>query len=228
MSGARAGAALRLYGDAGTAAMVPHLLLHELGAPFEWVAVDRAAEAHKAPAYLRLNPNGLLPTLVDARGAEPIVLWETAAIVQHLADTHAAPALLPPLGSAERAHALKWLAWLSATLQPALLAFFYPERWVDAGNAAGAAQVRAHAQARVGALLGLLDAHLAAHGGPWLLGAGHGALDAYGFTLCRWTRGFASHPARGFAAIGPWLGRVLERPATRATLAAEGHAAPFV
>ena len=48
--------------------------------------------------------------------------------------------------------------------------YFYPERMVDAGNAAGAAQVRAHAQAKAQACLSQIDAQLAGHGGPWLLG----------------------------------------------------------
>ena len=64
--------------------MVPHILLEEIGAPYERVHVDRAANAHKAPAYLQLNPNGLIPVLVDG----DLVLYETAAIALHLCDTH--------------------------------------------------------------------------------------------------------------------------------------------
>jgi glutathione S-transferase len=150
--------------------MIPHLVLRELDVPFEWVHVDRARDAHKAPDYLRLNPNGLIPVLTDSRGGEELVLYETAAICLHLADTHPAAGLLPPMGSAARAHAYKWLAWLSATLQPALIAWFYPERWVDAGNDEGARQVRVHAGARIGGLLDQLDAHLAASGRDWMLG----------------------------------------------------------
>lgn len=57
-----------------TAAMVPHIVLEEIGAPYERVLVDRAAGAHKRPEHLRLNPNGLLPVLVDG----DLVLYETA------------------------------------------------------------------------------------------------------------------------------------------------------
>ena len=60
----------------GNASMTPHMLLRELGVPFELALVDRAKRAHKAPEYLKLNPNGLIPVLVD--GA--LVLYETAAI----------------------------------------------------------------------------------------------------------------------------------------------------
>lgn len=229
MSGPRAG--LRLFGHPATASMIPHLVLRELDVPFEWVHVDRDRDLHKAPDYLRLNPNGLIPVLVDARGGEEIVLYETAAIVWHLADAFPAGGLAPPVGSAARAHAYKWVAWLSATLQPTLLARFYPERWVDAGNGAGVEQVRRHAQAKVGPMLDQLDAHLAAnlaaHRAPWMLGDAFSIVDPYAFTLCRWTRTFP-HPARARPALGAYLARMLERPALRRVMADEGIEPPFV
>jgi glutathione S-transferase len=218
---------LRLHAYPGTAAMVPHLLLRELGLPFEWLQVDRANDAHKSPEYLRLNPNGLIPVLVDDRDGAGIVLYETAAICLHLADTCPQAALVPAPGTAARAHAYKWMVWLAATLQPALLARFYPERWVDEGNAAGVAQVRAHAEARVVELLAQLDAQLASHGADWCLGDAYSLVDPYAFTLCRWTRSF-ERPARALPQVGRWLERMLERPAVQAMMAAEGHAPPFV
>ena len=84
----------------GNASLAPHIVLEELGAPYELALVDRAAGAHKSPAYLKLNPNGLIPVWVDG----DLVLYETAAICLHLADTHPAAGLAPPLASPERAH----------------------------------------------------------------------------------------------------------------------------
>ena len=49
---------IRLHYFPGNASLIPHLLLEELGVPFELVLVDRTVQAHKSPAYLRLNPNG--------------------------------------------------------------------------------------------------------------------------------------------------------------------------
>ena len=204
--------------------MIPHILLEDLAVPYQRVLVDRAGNAHKSADFLRLNPNGLLPVLTDG----DLVLYETAAICLHLCDTHSSSALAPALGSAERAHFYKWLMWLTNTLQSTLIAYFYPERWVDEGNAAGAAQVKAHAQERVGAMLDQLDAELARHGGPWFGGAHYGALDSYVFTLCRWTRNFSAAPARSRPHVGPYLQRMLERPAVQRVFAAEGLAPPFV
>ena len=218
---------LRLHYYPSNASMAPHILLHELGVPFDTALVDRTHDAHKRPEYLKLNPNGLIPVLVDG----DLVLYESAAICLHLVDSHPAAGLAPAPGTPERAHFYKWLIWLTNTLQVALIQYFYPERLVDEDNAAGAAQVRTHAQARVGLLLEQLQAQLAAHGQPWLLGADYSAVDAYAFMLCRWTRGFsgpAAAPARERPPLGAWLQRVLARPAVQRTLAAEGLAPPYV
>jgi glutathione S-transferase len=215
---------MQLHYYPGNASFTPHVLLREIGSPFELKLVKRDEGAHKQPDYLKLNPNGQIPVLVDG----PLVLYETAAICMHLADRHPDAALAPPLGTHARAHYYKWMAWLTNTLQAMLMHYFYPERMVDDGDAAAAQQVKSHARARVGEMLRLLDAQLASHAGPWLLGEAYSAVDPYAFMLCRWTRGFDERPARDHARIGPYLQRVLARPAVQKTFEAEGLAAPYV
>jgi glutathione S-transferase len=215
---------LQLHYYPGTAAMTPHILLQEMGVPFDLVLVDRTADAHKRPDYLKLNPNGLIPVLTDG----DFVLYETAAICLYLCDRYPAAGLAPALGSKERAHFYKWLVWLTNTLQATLLIYFYPERWVAEGNAAGSAEVKAQAQHRIGGLLDQLDDELARHGGPWLLGESYSALDPYAMMLCRWTRGFSSAPARSRTQLGPYLQRVLARPAVQRVFATEQLAQPWV
>ena len=218
---------IELHYFPGNASMAPHIVLHELGRPFTLKLVDRTRQAHKQADYLALNPNGLIPVLRDGG----LVLYEAAAICLHLADQHPAAGLLPALGSAERAQAYKWLLWLSNTLQATLIHHFYPERLVDEGNVDGAAQVKAHAQARVGALLDQIEAQLSGHGQAWLLGEKYGVADAYGLMLCRWTRGFdgpAAAPARSRPAIRAWLDRLLARPAVQRVIADEGLPPPWV
>jgi glutathione S-transferase len=215
---------IHLHYYPSTAAMVPHILLEEIGVPYQRVLVDRMKDAHKAPDYLKLNPNGLIPVLVDG----DLVLYETAAICLHLSDAHPEAALAPPLGSIERAHGYKWLMWLTNTLQATLLTYFYPERSVAPGNSAGAAEVKAQAETRIAGMLDQLDAELAKRGGPWFAGKEYSLLDAYVFTLCRWTRNFASPAARTRPQLGPYLQRMLARPAVQRVLAAEELSPPFV
>lgn len=214
---------IQLHYSPGNANMAPHIALQELGLPYELIQVDRANNAHKSPEYLKLNPNGLIPVLVDG----DLVLYESAAILLHLADSHPTGGLIPAVGTAERAQLYKWLVWLTNTLQTALINYFYPERWVAEGNADGAAQVRACAQAKIGSLLDQLDVQLAGHGAPWLLGERYSIADPMAFMLCRWTRGFG-RPARSLPHLGPYLQRMLERPAVQRMLSAEALPQPWV
>lgn len=213
---------IRLHYFPGNASLIAHILLEEMGEKFELLLVDRDAGAHRAGEYLKLNPNGQIPVLVDG----DLVLYETAAICLHLAETHPHAALVP-LAPAERAHFHKWLMWLTNTLQATLMLYFYPERWVDDGNAEGAAQLKAHAEAKVGAMLDILDAHLAGQGGRWMLGEQYSLLDPYVLVLCRWTRGF-NRPARGLPHLGPYLQQGLARPAVARAFATEKLAQPYV
>ncbi len=219
---------IQLHYYPSTASMAPHILLRELDLPFELQLVDRTQNAQKMTAYLKLNPNGLIPVLV----ADDLILYEAAAICLHLCDTHASAGLAPAVGTAERAHFYKWLMWLTNTLQATLMAYFYPERWVNAGNDVGVAQVKAQAEIKVGVLLDQLDAELARQGllhtEPWLLGASYSAVDIYALMLCRWTRHFESTPARNRAHLGSYLQRVLARPAVVRAFEAEGLAQPWV
>ena len=215
---------LELHYYPSTAAMIPHIVLEELGVPYRRVLVDRTQNRHKEPAYLRLNPNGLLPVLVDG----DLVLYETAAVALHLADTHPQARLAPAVGTPQRAEFYKWLMWMTNTLQATLIVYFYPERWVDEGNKDGAAQVKAHAHQKVIVLLQQLEELLARNGGPWLLGADYSVLDAYAFTLCRWTRNFSHGKARELPQLGPYLQRMLARPAVQRVLVNEELSPPYV
>jgi glutathione S-transferase len=161
-----------------------------------------------------------------------LVLYEAAAICLHLCDSNPAAGLAPRVGTAERAHFYKWLMWLTNTLQATLITYFYPERWVNAGNSAGENQVKAQAEIKVGVLLDQLDAELAKqallHPESWLLGANYSAVDIYTLMLCRWTRNFESKPARDRADLGRYLQRMLARPAVVKAFEAEELAQPWV
>jgi len=215
---------IRLHYYPSTAAMVPHILLEEIGVPYEHVLVDRTTGAHRAPEYLRLNPNGSIPVVTDG----DLVLYETAAIALYLCEQHPEAGLMPPSGDARRAHFYKWLMWLTNTLQAALMVYFYPDRWMDPGNRRGAEELKSHAENRIGVLLDQLDTEMGRHGGDWFLEGHYSALDAYVFTLCRWTRNFRTPAARTREHLGPYLQRMLARSAVQRVLANEALSPPFV
>lgn len=208
------------------ASVTPHILLHELGVPFQMQLVDRRVQAHKSADYLRLNPNGLIPTLVirDAQGEQ--VLYETAAIVLQLVDLHPQAGLAPLPGTRERGEFYKWLEWLACSVQPWMTHYFYCDRMVAPGNAEGAAQVKAAAEAMIASRVDQIEARLAQQG-PWMMGERFSALDPYAFMLCRWTRGM-TRPARTLPHVGAFLQRMLARPALQKVIATEQWAEPLV
>ena len=149
----------KLYYYPGNASMAPHMLLEELGVAYELILVDREKNAHQSAEYLKLNPNGRIPTLIDGE----LILYETAAICLHLVDRHPHAGFAPAIGSLERAEFYKWLIYLTNTLQAELITYFYPERLTD--DDAATAQVKAHAEMRVGKMLDLMEETLAKHRG---------------------------------------------------------------
>lgn len=210
---------IELHYYPGNASLFPHMLLRELGVPFELRLVDRAADAQKSPAYLALNPAGKIPVLVDA--GRPIV--ETVAIGLHLADAYPAAGLAPQAGSAERADYYKWMALISNTLQTEFRTWFYPYEFTD--DPEGAEAVKAALGVRLTGAFERIAAELGDR--PWLLASGISAADLYLLMMVRWGRTLP-RPAREIGALGAHAERVLARPAVQAALAAEGLEAPFV
>ncbi|ALT79167.1 glutathione S-transferase family protein [Paucibacter sp. KCTC 42545] len=216
---------LQLHYHPSDASLIPHILLEELGVPFELKLVDRANNAQKSAAYLKLNPNGLIPVLVDG----DVVLYETAAILLHLADRYPEAGLAPALATAQRAEYYKWMLWLSNTFQADFKTYYYAQRYVAPGNTTGAAEVKAMAEERLTGVLTQLDTQMHKSGGPWLLGAQYSALDCLAFVLCCWARNF-KRPARDASAyphLAPYLCRMLARPAVQRAFATEQLPASF-
>ena len=208
-----------LYYYPGNASLLPHMMLREIGAPFELRLVDRGANAHKSPDYLRLNPNGLIPVLIDG----DLVLYETAAVALHLCDRHPDARLAPPLGTDERAQFYKWMMHFTNTLQPTFLTYFYPDRYV--AEPSTVPLVKARAEERLDGMFDLVAAELGDR--PWVLGERFSAADLFLALLIRWGRGM-KRPPRTIATLGRLAERVLARPAVQAAIEAEGLKPPLV
>ena len=209
----------KLYYYPGMANLAPHMVLEEIGAKFELVLLDRDRQQHKSAEYLKLNPHGRIPTLVDG----DLVLYETAAICLHLVDRHPQARLAPELGTPERAHFYKWLVYLTNTIQAEMIMYYDPERW--ASGEAGAAEVKRQAEQHLGAMFDTVEQSLGTEG-PYLLGKRYSAADPYLLMLARWSRDFA-RPARTLPKLGRLLEAVAARPAIQRAFAGEGIAAPL-
>ncbi len=125
----------------------PHCLkvravAHELGVRLDLTTVNIFKRETEAPVFRALNPNGLVPVLVDG----DFVLWESNAIITYLAMTHPTPSLLST-DARERADVDRWLHWQSAHLGPALSRIAF-ERFVKPMTGQGETDAAAAASAR--------------------------------------------------------------------------------
>jgi glutathione S-transferase len=203
---------ITLYYSPGTAAMVVHWLLIELEIPHALHELDLDAGEHKRPAYLAINPAGVVPTLVV--DGQPIC--EAAAIALHLADAYQARGFAPQPGTLARAHYYQWMFFLANTLQPAFRAWFYP---TEPAGEANVDAVKAQARTRIEAAFGRLDGHLAAHG-PYLLGEKLSTTDFMLTMLMRWSRNMP-RPATTWPALERLARAMKARPSWKELYARE-------
>lgn len=202
-----------LYYSPGTASMVVHLALLELGVAHELRLVDIDAKAQKSPEYLRLNPSGVVPTLI----VDGAPVCECAAIMLLLGERHADKNMAPQPGEAKRNTYLQWTLHLANTLQPAFRQWFYP---ADFGPAEQGDAMRAFAQKRIEAVWDRLDAHLATNG-PHMLGEKFSLLDLYATMLMRWSRNMPK-PADRWPALAALATRIKARPSWKRLYEIEG------
>jgi len=106
---------LTLYFTSGASSMAPHIALHEVGAPFESRHISLAKNEHRTPAYLAINPESKVPTLlVDGR-----LLTEVGGILFYLAKRYPDANLLPTADIEAEAQAISWMSFIAATVHPA-------------------------------------------------------------------------------------------------------------
>jgi glutathione S-transferase len=204
----------KLFWDPGSANMAPHAVLEEIGCPYELVLVDIRNGEHKQPAYLKLNPNARVPTLVDGDK----VMYESAAIVLYLAEKHPEARLMPAPGTPGRMLFLQWLMYLTNTIQDSFILYYHPDNFF--ADEPSRAALKAAGEQRLDKQWAVVDSGLAANG-PYLAGASFSAADLYLHMLARWSRNCA-RPAWAFPQIARQLDLVKARPAVQRMMAQEG------
>ena len=202
-----------LYMSPGAASLCVHWMLIELGEPHELKKLDLEAGDHRKPEYLKLNPNGFVPTLV----VDGTPLYEAAALLMLLAERHPQAGFAPPTGHPQRAAYMTWMFHLSNTLQAAFRDWFYPERQ---GGAAATESLKESARGRIESAFDRIEAQIAS-GGPYILGDRAGAVDFLGTMLMRWSRNMPK-PATSWPAIAGYVARMKARPSFKVLYEREG------
>jgi glutathione S-transferase len=216
-----------LHYSPDSANLVIRMALLEMTLPFEAVLVDRRLDEQRSGRFLALNPQGLLPVLIDPSQDQP--LFETAAILLHLSERNNA---LAPTDVAQRGRFLKWLFYLSNTLHADLRGLFYGERYLS--DPAALPALRGGLHARVAQHFALLNDEIARHGGPWLLGHELTVCDLYLGVCARWVqlypRGDTLAPGvlAGLPQLNALLHALQDRPALQQACAQEGIGGAFL
>lgn len=201
---------MKLYYAPGACSLAPHIVLNELGQPYDLVKVDLGAKTTDAGAdFTAVNSKGYVPTLDLGTGE---VLTEVSTILQYLADTARNTDLLPAFGSMARYRAMESLNFVASELHKGIGGLFNPAMPEDGKKAI---------IDRVQRRLAWLDKQLANK--PYLLGDTYSVADAYAFVVLGWTR-HVNIDLSPYAHIVAYMDRVGQRPAVQAALKAEGLA----
>ncbi len=204
---------LTLYGSPSTASLVVHWLLIELALPHQLIQLDFARREQKSADYLRLNPQGRVPTLV----IDGQVLTEAVAIVMHLADRYPEAGLAPTPGTPARGDYYRWLLFCANTLQPAYRAWFYP---AEPAGEAHVDAVKSQARAAIESAFDQVATHLREHG-PYLLGEQRSAADFLLTMLMRWSRNMP-RPSDAWPALNAHAQRMKALPSFAEVYRREG------
>ena len=117
---------LILYYWPGASSMVPHIVLEEIGTPYQRQLVNLARGEHKSDAYLKINPHGKVPALA----VDNTVLTENIAILTYLARRFPEAHLLPD-GAVEEARCLSMMAWFASAVHTTFAHIIRPERFAS-------------------------------------------------------------------------------------------------
>jgi glutathione S-transferase len=187
---------LVFYHSPNTRSGGTRILLEELGAPHELVALNMKAGEHRKAAYLAVNPLGKVPTIVH----DGVVVTEQGAIFIYLADLFPEAGLAPAIGDPLRGAYLRWLVYYGSSFEPAVI-----DRSMKREPAPSSSSPYGDFDSMLNVIVEAIRK------GPYLLGERFSAADVLWGTALRWTTMFKLVPE--LPEIQAYLARVSSRPA---------------
>ena len=202
---------MKLYYMPGACPLATHIVLEWVGAPYEIAEVKR--DKLRSPEYLKINPAGLVPALVDG----DLTLTENVAILHYLADLHPDKQLAGDDTPRGRAEVNRWLGFINSDMHQSFKPMFSPERYVS--DKSQHAELVANAGKKLRGLFELINTPLTRH--DWLAGATRSVSDAYLFVLLRWARA-KSIDLSGLDGLERFYQRMHADAGVKAAMKAEG------
>lgn len=188
----------------------PVVFLEEAGVEYDLTHIDFSKKEQKSSEYLKLNPNGRIPAIVD-RTNNDFVVFESGAILWYLAEKYGK---FLPNDANSRSETLQWLMFQMAGVGPMMgQAMYFQRIAAKNGNEEPFAIKRYVDESR--RLLEVLNTRL--KGRSYLVDAQYTIADMAMYT---WTRAYywANVSVDGLPHLQEWLERIDARPATRRAL----------
>ncbi|KAJ7069865.1 glutathione S-transferase C-terminal-like protein [Mycena amicta] len=180
------------------------------GTEYEWRKIDMSKTEQKELWYIKLNPNGRIPTIVD-RSAEDFVVFETGAILVYLQDKFDKDGRFGfdrATQPKESSEVLQWLFWANAGLGPMM---------GQAGHFLNATEKIPYAQQRYidesKRLLGVLEIRL--HDREWLVGEKYSIADINAYTWVA-AHSFLKIELDEWPGVKSWFDKVAARDSVKA------------
>src|SRR5919205_2135888 len=183
---------MELYYNPRSRAAIAKWMLDECDADYEIVPIDLQKREHKTPEFLRINPTGKIPALVDGTSR----IFENVAICLYLADKFPEANLAPSLDAPERGRYLSLMVYSTSQLEPSMrdelmgVETIPQSGWTDFRTAQG-----------------VIEGELG--DGPYLFGGRFTAADVMIGSMFIWKRLFGAPPGR--PKLEAYVDRLLER-----------------
>jgi glutathione S-transferase len=194
---------IKLYGVPASRAFRALWMLEELGLQYQNVPTHFATGETRTAEFLKLNPNGHIPVLVDGE----TVLWESLAINLYLARKYGAGGLWPA-SVADEGRAFQWSLWVVTEVETPLLSVLLHRRILPAEQRDAA--LAAANETKLAAPFGVLEGAL--RGRPHLLGETFSVADLNVASVLSWTT-LAALDLGKWPLVAGWLQRCTTRPA---------------
>ncbi len=188
----------------------PTIFLEEAGVDYELTFIDFAKKEQKSDWYLKLNPNGRIPTIVD-RGNDDFVVFESGAILWYLAEKYGA---FLPEEPKLRSETLQWLMFQMAGIGPMLGQAMYFQRIAAPNGQEEPFSIKRYVE-ESRRLLEVLNTRL--EGREYLVGDAFSIADIATYP---WARAYpwARVSIDGLEHLKAWFDRIDARPAVQRAL----------
>ena len=204
---------IQLWYAPGACSLAAHILLHEIGLPFEANSVALDDGAHLTEAFARLNAKRRVPVL----SIDGATITEVPAIMTAISDLAPDRQLLGQTAIA-RAKVYEWMAWLSGTVHgQGFGALWRPERF--SAHPEHHDGIRDQGRATIAAAFDFIEGRLA---GSYAVADRFTAADAYLLVFYRWSNGIGCAMPHAYPLYAALARRIAWRPAVRHAGAAEG------